>query len=39
MRSPLPTFPAYGFVDAGGIAALLEHPIEYELVDGDVSWR
>ncbi|HEU6446752.1 MAG TPA: hypothetical protein VFL61_16995, partial [Gaiellaceae bacterium] len=30
----LPTFPAYGFVDAGGIAALLEHPMEYELVDG-----
>jgi mannosylglycerate hydrolase len=30
----LPTFPAYGFVDAGGIAVLLEHPIEYELVGG-----
>ena len=30
----LPTFPAYGFVDAGGMAALLEHPMEYELVDG-----
>jgi mannosylglycerate hydrolase len=30
---PLPTFPAYGFVDAGGIAVLLEHVIEYELVD------
>ena len=30
----LPTFPAYGFVDAGGIAALLEHPMEYEVVDG-----
>jgi mannosylglycerate hydrolase len=30
----LPTFPAHGFVDAGGIAVLLEHPIEYELVDG-----
>ncbi|HEV2902949.1 MAG TPA: hypothetical protein VGW30_06775 [Gaiellaceae bacterium] len=29
----LPTFPAYGFVDAGGIAALLEHPMEYELVE------
>ena len=30
----LPTFPAYGFIDAGGMAALLEHPMEYELVDG-----
>jgi len=30
----LPTFPAYGFVDAGGMAALLEHPMEYELVEG-----
>ena len=30
----LPTFPAYGFVDAGGIAALLDHPMEYELLDG-----
>jgi len=30
----LPTFPAYGFVDAGGMAALVEHPMEYELVDG-----
>ena len=30
----LPTFPAYGFVYAGGMAALLEHPMEYELVDG-----
>jgi alpha-mannosidase len=29
----LPTFPAYGFVDAGGIAALLEHPMEYEVMD------
>jgi mannosylglycerate hydrolase len=31
---PLPTFPAYGFVDAGGIAVLLDHVLEYELVDG-----
>jgi alpha-mannosidase len=31
---PLPTFPAYGFVDAGGIAVLLDHVMEYELVDG-----
>jgi mannosylglycerate hydrolase len=30
----LPTFPAYGFVDAGGIAVLLEHPMEYELLEG-----
>jgi mannosylglycerate hydrolase len=30
----LPTFPAYGFVDAGGMAALLEHPMEYEVVGG-----
>ncbi|MGH3064268.1 MAG: glycoside hydrolase family 38 C-terminal domain-containing protein, partial [Gaiellaceae bacterium] len=30
----LPTFPAYGFVDAGGMAALLEHPMEYEVVEG-----
>ena len=30
----LPTFPAYGFVDAGGVAALLDHPMEYELVGG-----
>jgi alpha-mannosidase len=31
---PLPTFPARGFVDAGGVAVLLEHVLEYELVDG-----
>ncbi|HEU4941690.1 MAG TPA: glycoside hydrolase family 38 C-terminal domain-containing protein, partial [Gaiellaceae bacterium] len=30
----LPTFPAYGFVDAGGVAVLLDHAMEYELVDG-----
>jgi mannosylglycerate hydrolase len=30
----LPTFPAHGFVDAGGIAALLDHAIEYELLEG-----
>ncbi|HEU6444500.1 MAG TPA: glycoside hydrolase family 38 C-terminal domain-containing protein, partial [Gaiellaceae bacterium] len=30
----LPTFPAYGFVDAGGVSALLDHPMEYELVGG-----
>jgi mannosylglycerate hydrolase len=34
---PLPTFPAYGFVDAGGIAVLLDHVMEYELVDGGLE--
>lgn len=31
---PLPTYPARGFVDAGGIAVLLQHVTEYELLDG-----
>lgn len=31
---PLPTFPARGFVAAGGVAVLLDHVLEYELVDG-----
>lgn len=31
---PLATYPARGFVAAGGVAALLEHVLEYELVDG-----
>jgi mannosylglycerate hydrolase len=31
---PLPTFPAHGFVEAGGVAVLLEHVLEYEVVDG-----
>ena len=31
---PLPTFPARGFVDAGGVAVLLDHLTEYELVAG-----
>ena len=31
---PLPTFPARGFVDSGGVAVLLDHASEYELVDG-----
>ena len=30
----LPTFPARGFVDAGGVAVLLDHVLEYEVVDG-----
>ncbi|MEY9910917.1 mannosylglycerate hydrolase [Catenulispora sp. MAP12-49] len=30
---PLPTFPAYGWVAAGGLAVLLDHVSEYELVD------
>jgi len=30
---PIPTFPARGFVDAGGAAVLLDHVVEYELVD------
>jgi mannosylglycerate hydrolase len=31
----LPTFPARGFVAAGGVALLLDHVLEYELVDGE----
>jgi alpha-mannosidase len=31
---PLPTFPARGFVDAGGVAVLLDHVMEYELLEG-----
>jgi alpha-mannosidase len=31
---PLPTFPARGFVDAGGVAVLLDHVLEYELIKG-----
>jgi alpha-mannosidase len=30
---PLPTFPAHGFVVAGPLAVLLEHVVEYELVE------
>ncbi|MFG1707694.1 glycoside hydrolase family 38 C-terminal domain-containing protein [Nonomuraea sp. M3C6] len=33
-ETPLPTFPASSWVAAGGVAALLEHVTEYELVDG-----
>jgi len=29
----LPTYPARGFVDAGGVAILLDHVLEYELLD------
>jgi len=31
---PLPTFPARSFVDAAGVAVLLDHVTEYELVEG-----
>ena len=31
---PLPTFPAYGFASAGAATLLVEHPTEYEAVDG-----
>ncbi|MBA2254448.1 MAG: alpha-mannosidase [Chloroflexi bacterium] len=31
---PLATYPARGFVDAGGMAVLLDHITEYELLDG-----
>jgi mannosylglycerate hydrolase len=31
---PLPTFPARGFVAVAGVAALLDHVLEYEVVDG-----
>ncbi len=30
---PLPTYPARGFVDAGSVAVLLPHVLEYELLD------
>ncbi len=32
-EEPLPTFPASSFVAAGGLAVLLEHATEYELLD------
>jgi alpha-mannosidase len=32
-EEPLPTFPAHGWVDAGGLAVLLDHLAEYELTD------
>lgn len=32
-ETPIPTFPAAGFVEAGGVALLLDRPNEYELVE------
>ena len=32
---PIATFPAYGFVDVGGLAVLLDHVLEYEVIDGN----
>ena len=34
---PVPTYPAQSFVTAGGIALLLDHVTEYELVDGELA--
>jgi hypothetical protein len=34
---PVPTYPAQAFVVAGGIALLLDHVTEYELVDGELA--
>ncbi|NUT32098.1 MAG: alpha-mannosidase [Hamadaea sp.] len=34
---PLPTFPANGFVAAGGLAILLTQPTEYELADNELA--
>jgi Glycosyl hydrolases family 38 N-terminal domain/Alpha mannosidase middle domain len=31
---PLATYPAHGFIDAGGVALLLGHACEFELLDG-----
>jgi alpha-mannosidase len=36
-ETALPTFPARGFVDAGGVALLLTHVSEYELCDGELA--
>jgi mannosylglycerate hydrolase len=33
-EEPLATYPAHGWIDAGGLAILLEHLSEYEIVDG-----
>ncbi len=32
-EEPLATYPAHGWVDAGGVALLLDHLSEYELID------
>lgn len=34
---PLPTFPANGFVAAGGLAVLLTQPTEYEVIEGELA--
>jgi Glycosyl hydrolases family 38 N-terminal domain/Alpha mannosidase middle domain len=34
---PVPTYPAHGFVVAGGIAVLLDHVTEYELLDDELA--
>jgi hypothetical protein len=34
---PVPTYPAHGFVVAGGMAVLLEHVTEYELLDEELA--
>jgi glycosyl hydrolase family 38/alpha mannosidase-like protein len=34
---PVPTHPAHGFVAAGGIALILDHVTEYELLDGELA--
>jgi alpha-mannosidase len=31
---PLPTFPAHGFVQTEGVSVLLDHIVEYEVVEG-----
>jgi alpha-mannosidase len=36
-EEPLPTFPAHGWIDTGGLAILLEHLAEYELTDDGSS--
>ena len=33
-ETPIATFPARGFVSAGGLSVLLEHVLEYEVLDG-----
>jgi mannosylglycerate hydrolase len=38
-EEPLATYPAHGWVDAGGVAILLDHLTEYELLPADASGR